>query len=165
MQAVFLAQVAVVDPSPATAVLEQAARLLKAATDILASVKPQAEEQRGKSTGPLQVAGRLYLSLTTILALSATAWSYLFRGNEAALCSGPVMALRWSVVGVSLLGIFATVGLVVYLARKHVSLLSGPGEYSSAVHADLISKGDPVGSGPPDSPAQLQGPDSDGTPP
>jgi hypothetical protein len=148
----------VADPLPAEAVLEQAARLLKVATDILSNLKPQGDEQRGKTAGPLQIAGRLYLSLTAILALSATGWSYLFKGTEGATCSTVVATLRWLLVAAIFLGITGILWLVAHLTRKHVSLLSGPGEYSSTVHEALMSKGDPLGSGPPDSVTQLPGP-------
>lgn len=136
------------DPASSLVVAEQVAKLVKAATDVLSTAKPQEAERKSSGVGILQVAGRTYLLLTALLGVSATAASYLdlnYRGHYAYT----TMALRVTLIILVLTGALGTLWLVISLARKHVALLLSPADFASNQHLNWLGKGDPVGSPPP----------------
>jgi hypothetical protein len=90
-------------------------------------------ETRG---GPLQMAGRLFLSLTVILAATVSASAYL-----DTLKSEPaptITALRWVLLGCILLGLIASIALVAFLVRKDPWLLFSPTELTAESQLHLL---------------------------
>lgn len=103
----------------------------------------KAPEARG---GPLQIVGRLYIALTTIMALAATASAYFdtrVGDNKPITCTTSV--LRIGVVVAVGLGLGGGVLLLARLVGKHPMYLSSPTEFSSAVHQEMISAREPEG--------------------
>lgn len=137
-----------------SALVKEAAELVKACTDVVRSVAHEKEAEVGEATakdgrvaaargGPLQAIGRLYIALTTVLALAASAAAYFDTHLQAgASISKSTTALRIALLCICCLGVLGGGVLVALLLRRGPSWLFSPTEYSSAVHSDLVTRGE-----------------------
>jgi hypothetical protein len=139
------------DPTePVISVAKQAAELVKEVKSLAEGGDEKAPGARG---GPLQIVGRLYIALTTIVALSASVSGYLDTKDSATRFNYSVYSditestveLRGAVEFAVKLGLIASVILILRLAWKHPMYLSSPTEFSSEVHRDMIAKSEPEG--------------------
>lgn len=122
--------------------VKEISALVKAVTEL---VHDKSEKEKPSTrSGPLQVAGRLYVSLAALLALFATGSGYLDGG--AISCTTTI--LRFGVLIAVAFGIFGVCGLVWYLSRKSPSWLSNPAEFSAAAQLGMLQMSDTV-EGPP----------------
>ena len=118
--------------SDATDLVKEAAALVQAATDL---VQGKSEKDKPSTrSGPLQVAGRLYLSLTALLAVFATGAAYFDDGK----ISSTTTHLRYAVLVAVFLGITGVALLVWHLARKSPSWLSNPAEFSPGAQLGML---------------------------
>ncbi|MDI1476762.1 hypothetical protein [Polyangium sp. y55x31] len=130
-----------------------AKQVVELAKDLAGALVPESSKQAdstGRATrgGPLLLIGRLYIGLTTIAALAATAAAYIDRHSSEPPSWG-VTALRCLVLGAVAVGLLGGAGLVVFLARRHPSYLYSPTEFASEVHAQLMVQGEPQGTAKP----------------
>jgi hypothetical protein len=126
--------------------LSIAKQVVDLAKELAGALAPEsaksAETSRASRGGPLLVVGRLYVGLTTIAALAATAAAYIDKSSDRAP-SYTVAALRILVLGAVALGLFGGGYLLYYLAKKHPSYLFSPTEFANEVHAQMMEQGLP----------------------
>jgi hypothetical protein len=131
--------------------------IIKAVVDV---VRPNVEAEKPPATraGPLVVVGRLYLSLTIILALVTSIgaivdWKMAELATRAAKMSGTaitiplhasdsVEGMRCFLVGVVVVGLLLGIALLVWLAHEHPFLLSSPTEFSEGLQQEIAG---PIG--------------------
>jgi hypothetical protein len=105
--------------------------VLKAAKDLLLSKSGQGKETKSYG-GPLLVIGRLYISLTLILAATASVAAYL--DAHCVVGHAPsegVETLRCMVAASVLVGLALGVALIIWIVCKNALLLFSPTELSA----------------------------------
>jgi len=129
--------------------LDIAKQVVELAKELASGIAPEGEkaaESSNRTTrgGPLQVVGRLYLGLTTIAALAATAAAFIDGRSSN--------SVGWETTGLRILVALAVFGglaggawLVYFLAKRHPSLLLSPTEFTAEVHAQIMGHGEPQG--------------------
>lgn len=122
-----------------TELLKSTAELVKAAT---AAIRPTPDDDEGQiktRSGPLQVIGRLYVSIIIILAASASAGAYIDLKVGHGIATS-TLCLRFVLILSSVLGLAGGGWLLWYLVKKRPSLMFSPTEYSPAVHPSLMAQ-------------------------
>lgn len=121
-----------------------AKQVVELAKELAGALTPESEKaqetgSRASRGGPLLVVGRLYVALTTIAALAATAAAFIDKNGGTP--SNSVSALRY-LVGAAVLGGLLGGGYLVYhLAKRHPSFLFSPTEFANEVHAQMMGQG------------------------
>ena len=114
---------------------------VKSLSEAARVVKPghSADSQRAtRSSGPLQVVGRLYLGLTAIAAASAGVAGYIDTTMRLAAPSESTLWLRYVAGGAIALGCLVCLWLVRYLSVHRPWALSSPSEFSPDVHSEML---------------------------
>jgi hypothetical protein len=96
----------------------------------------QVKEKGETRGGPLLVAGRLYLSLTLILAVVTSASGYL---DSKSLPTSSVLVLRYTLLVCILAGLYIAVQTVRALYKKNPLFIFSPTELSTQAQASLIA--------------------------
>lgn len=112
-----------------------ASDVLSMAAEVL-HLKSEAGEKTGTRGGPLLVVGRLYISLTLILAVVTSASAYLDT-TKTPSCS--VQTMRVAVVACVISGLLLGVILIAVLYRKNAMFLFSPTELSTAAQEALLA--------------------------
>ena len=99
--------------------------------------KPEDTEKGQTRAGPLVVAGRLYVSLTLILAFCASSGAYVDLKTERKLSSG-IECMRTSLVIVVFIGLASAIGLILVLYRRNHLLLFSPTELSTEAQQSML---------------------------
>lgn len=112
---------------------------VKALVDVLRLKSDQPEKPQARS-GPLVVVGRLYISLTLILAVSTSAAAYLDTKMPNGHPTSPaVEALRVTVLFCVVLGLVSSLLLILILAVSKPLLIFSPTELSAEAQQSLYS--------------------------
>jgi len=113
------------------------ADLLKVVTETVRMTGEQHEKSETRA-GPLVVVGRLYVSLTLVLAAFTSAASIIDSRPGAAAPSRVIECLRGGVLAVVGLGLLLGVALLIWLLWGHRLLLFSPTELSPEAQQLLL---------------------------
>ncbi len=125
--------------SDGSAPLAPALDLVKSIADLL-HLKPDQPEKPQARSGPLVVVGRFYISLTLILAVSASAAAYLdTKLPDGHHTSPAVEALRVTVLVCAVLGLVSSLVFILFLAASKPLLIFSPTELSAEAQQSLYA--------------------------